>query len=157
MPRILYAPDYASTAGGEARELAALAGLELDLWEALVLDVSLAEADDGRWAAAEVGLCVPRQNGKNAVLEARELAALFLLGEELVIHSAQQFKTAKEHFLRLLSLIESTPDLDRRVRRVVRAHGEEAIELRNGHRILFMARTKASGRGFTAPLLVFDE
>lgn len=157
MPRILYAPDYSSSAGQEAIELAALAGLHLDPWEALVLEVSLAEGDDGRWAAAEVGLCVPRQNGKNAVLEARELAAMFLLDEQLVIHSAQQFKTAKEHFLRLLGLIESTPDLDRRVRRVVRAHGEEAIELRNGHRIMFIARTKAAGRGFTAPLIVFDE
>src|SRR5262245_42324161 len=134
-----------------------MAGLELDPREAMVLDVALGEGEDGRWAAAEVGLCVPRQNGKNAVLEARELAALFLLNEHLVIHSAQQFKTAKEHFLRLLGLIESTPDLDRRVRRISRTHGEEAIELRNGHRILFMARTKASGRGFTAPLLVFDE
>ena len=157
MPRILYAPDYASSAGAEAVELAALAGLVLDPWEALVLEVALAEGTDGRWAAAEVGLCVPRQNGKNAVLEARELAALFLLDEQLVIHSAQQFKTAKEHFLRLLSLIESTPDFDRRVRRVVRAHGEEAIELRDGKRILFIARTKSAGRGFTAPLIVFDE
>lgn len=157
MPRILFAPDYRSSAGGEATELAALAGLVLDPWEALVLEVSLGEGLDGRWAAAEVGLCVPRQNGKNAVLEARELAALFLLGEELTIHSAQQFKTAKEHFLRLLGLIESTPDLDRRVRRVVRTHGEEGIELRDGNRILFMARTKSAGRGFSAPLIVYDE
>jgi hypothetical protein len=157
MPRILYAPESVSSAGAEAIELAALAGLRLDPWEALVLDVALGESADGRWAAAEVGLCVPRQNGKNAILEARELAALFLLDEELVIHSAQQFKTAKEHFLRLLGLIESTPDLDRRVKRVVRAHGEEAIELRDGHRIMFVARTKAAGRGFTAPLIVFDE
>ena len=157
MPRILYAPDYRSSAGAEAIELAALAGLVLDPWEALVLEVALAEGDDGRWAAAEVGLCVPRQNGKNAILEARELAALFLLDEDLTIHSAQQFKTAKEHFLRLLGRIESTPDLDRRVRRVSRAHGEEAIELRDGKRIMFVARNKSAGRGFTAPLIVFDE
>jgi hypothetical protein len=157
MPRILYAPDYTSSAGAEAVELAAMAGLRLDAWEALVLEHALGEGTDGRWAAAEVGLCVPRQNGKNAVLEARELAALFVVGEELVIHSAQQFKTAKEHFLRLLERIESTPDLERRVRRVIRTHGEEAIELRNGNRILFFARTKAAGRGFSAPLVIFDE
>ena len=164
MPRILVAPDYVSSTGAEAIELAALAGLELDPWQALVLEQALGEADDGRWAAVEVGLCVPRQNGKNAVLEARELAALFLNydrprdeREHLVIHSAQQFKTAKEHFLRLLGLIEGTPMLSRRVERVVRTHGEEAIHLRNGNRILFFARTKSAGRGFTAPLLVFDE
>jgi hypothetical protein len=157
MPRILYAPDFSASAGQEAVELAALAGLDLDPWEALVLEHALGEGADGRWAAAEVGLCVPRQNGKNAVLEARELAGLFLLGEQLIIHSAQQFKTAKEHFLRLLGLIESTPELDRRVHRVVRAHGEEGIELHGGQRILFLARTKSAGRGFSAPLIVFDE
>lgn len=157
MPRVLHVPEYSSSAGAEAIELAALAGLVLDPWEALVLEHALAEGEDGRWAAAEVGLCVPRQNGKNAILEARELAALYLLDERLVIHSAQHFKTSKEHFLRLLSLIESTPDLERRVRRVIRSHGEEGIELRDGARILFVARTKSSGRGFTAPLVVFDE
>jgi hypothetical protein len=157
MPRILVAPDYSSSAGVEAIELAARAGLELDPWEALVLDVALGEGDGGRWAAAEVGLCVPRQNGKNAVLEARELAALFLTGERLTIHSAQHFKTAKEHFLRLLELIESTPELDCEVRKVSRTHGEEGIELLDGSRILFFARTKSGGRGFSAPLVVYDE
>lgn len=157
MPRIMFAPEYTSSAGQEAVELARMAGLELDPWEAMVLEVALAEGADGRWAAAEVGLCVPRQNGKNAVLEARELAALFLTKEPLTIHSAQQFKTAKEHFLRLLGLIEGTPSLDRRVRKVTRTHGEEGIELKDGTRILFLARTKSGGRGFSAPLVVFDE
>jgi hypothetical protein len=156
-PRIMWMPEYRSSAGPEAVELAALAGLILDPWQQLVLEHGLGEGPDGRWAAAEVGLCVPRQNGKNAVLEARELAALFLLGETLVIHSAQQFKTAKEHFLRLLALIEATPELDRRVHKVTRTHGEEGIQLLNGQRILFLSRNKSSGRGFTAPLVVFDE
>lgn len=157
MPRVMHVPSYSSSSGAEAVELAALAGLKLDPWESLVLEHALGELPDGRWAAAEVGLCVPRQNGKNVILEARELAALFLLDEPLVIHSAQHFKTSKEHFLRLLGLIEATPDLERRVRRVIRSHGEEGIELRDGSRILFVARTKSSGRGFTAPLVIFDE
>jgi hypothetical protein len=156
-PRIMRVPKYQSSAGAEAVELAAMAGLLLDPWEALVLKHALGERLDGRWAATEVGLCVPRQNGKNAVLEARELVGLFLLGEPLIIHSAQHFKTAKEHFLRLLGLIEATPDFARRVKKVIRTHGEEGIELTNGQRILFFARTKSSGRGFTAPLVVYDE
>jgi hypothetical protein len=157
MPRIMVAPEYRSSSGQEAIELAALAGLHLDPWEAMVLERSLGEGDEGRWAAAEVGLCVPRQNGKNAVLEARELAGLFLLGEELIIHSAQQFKTAREHFLRLVGLVEGTAKLSRRVKRVIRSHGEEGIEMLNGQRILFLARGKSAGRGFSAPLIVFDE
>jgi hypothetical protein len=156
-PRIMWLPDYRSSAGQETVELCEMAGLNLDPWQRLVIEHALGEGRDGRWAAAEVGLCVPRQNGKNAVLEARELAALFLLGEQLVIHSAQQFNTAKEHFLRLLALIEQTPEFDRRVQKVTHTHGAEGIKLVNGQRILFLARNKSAGRGFSAPLVIFDE
>lgn len=101
---------------------------------------------------------VPRQNGKGSILEARELAGLFLLNEPLLIHSAQHFKTAKEHFLRVYGLIEGTPEFSRRVKKVTRTHGEEGIELHGGQRLLFFARTKSSGRGFAkAEFVAFDE
>ena len=38
------------------------------------------ERADGNWSAFEVGVNVPRQNGKGGIIEARELAGLFLLG-----------------------------------------------------------------------------
>ena len=86
-------PSAVSSAGAEAVELAALAGLFLDPWQELVLQSALSERADGKWAALEVGLVVPRQNGKGSILEARELAGMFLLGEELILHSAHVFKT----------------------------------------------------------------
>lgn len=156
-PGFSHVPDYGSSAGPEAVELARMAGLVLDPWQELVLAKSLGERPDGKWAAFEVGLVVPRQNGKGAILEARELAGLFLLGERLLIHSAHQFDTSLEAFRRLLTLIESTPDLDRRVKRVSNAHGKEGIELLNGQRIRFRARTKGGGRGFTSDCLIYDE
>ena len=64
MPRILYAPDYGSSAGQEAVELAELAGLVLDPWEAMILEHALGEGPDGRWAAAEVGLCIRRSSSR---------------------------------------------------------------------------------------------
>lgn len=156
-PRVSCWPEYVSSAGREAVELAALAGLVLDDWQAMVLDHALGERPNGRWAAFEVGLVLPRQNGKDSILEARELAGLFLLGERLIIHSAHQFDTSLEHFRRLLALIEETPDLERRVRRVSRSHGEEGIELRGGQRIRFRTRTKGGGRGFSGDLLLLNE
>lgn len=156
-PRIMLVPESRSSAGREAIDLAARCGLELDPWQELVIEHALGERSDGRWSAVEVGMVVPRQNGKNVVLAVRELAGLFLLGEELVIHSAQQFKTALEHFLRMLELIESTPELAGRIQRVIRSHGEEGIILKGGQRLLFFARGRSSGRGFSAPLVVFDE
>lgn len=153
----MWVPPSVGSTGAEAVELAAMAGLVLDPWEALVLEHGLAEREDGRWAAFEVGLEVARQNGKGAILEARELAGLFLLGERLIIHSAHQFDTSLEAFRRLLFLVEDTPDFDRRVMRVSRSHGEEGIELRGGQRIRFRTRTKGGGRGFSGDCLILDE
>jgi hypothetical protein len=93
----------------------------------------------------------------NSLLEARELAGLFLFGERLIIHSAHQFDTSKEAFERILTLIEDTPDLSREVSRVSRSHGEEGVELRSGQRLRFRTRTKGGGRGFTADCLILDE
>lgn len=156
-PRILHSPPRVSSAGREAVELAASAGLVLDPWEALVLEESLGERADGTWAAREVGLVVSRQNGKGSILEARELAGLFLLGERLIIHSAHQFDTSLEAFQRIRTLIEQTPDLDREVSKFKNSHGEEGIELKNGSRLRFRTRTKGGGRGFTADCIILDE
>jgi hypothetical protein len=160
-PRLLSVPDFASTTGDEAIEVAALAGLHLDPWQQFVLTNALGEKTDAKgetkWAAFEVGVEVARQNGKGGLLEARELAGLFLLGERLIIHSAHDFATSLEAFRRLLSLIEDTPDFARRVKRVSNAHGKEGIELHGGQRIRFKTRTKGGGRGFSADCLILDE
>lgn len=156
-PRIAHFPEATSSAGAEAVDLAAMAGLELDPWQALVLEHSLSERPDGKWAAFEVGIVISRQNGKGSIEEARELAGLFLLGERLIIHSAHQFDTSLEAFRRLLFLVENTPELSRKVKRVSRAHGEEGIELTSGQRVRFRTRTKGGGRGFTADCLILDE
>jgi hypothetical protein len=156
-PRVSLVPPCVGSAGDEAVELAEMAGLHLDPWEAYVLRNALGEGGDGKWAAFLVGLVVPRQNGKGAILEARELAGLFLLGERLIIHSAHEFATSAEHFRRLLYLIEDNPEFSRRVKKVSRSHGEEGVELHGGQRIRFKTRTKGAGRGFSADLLVLDE
>lgn len=156
-PRICHVPLYSKSAGPAAISLAAGAGLNLDDWQGYVLTESLGENSLGRWAAPTVGLSVARQNGKNSILEARELAGLFLFGEMVIVHSAHEQATATEHFRRMEDLIAGTPDFSREVSRIVRGKGAEAIELRTGQRILFKPRTGAGGRGFTIDLLVFDE
>ncbi len=140
-------------------EVCELAGLHLDPWQAYVLREALGEREDGQWAAREVGLVVPRQNGKGGILEARELAALFVLGERLIVHSAHQFDTSLEAFRRLRELIEDTPALSKRLkpRGIKNSHGEEGIELKGGQRVRFRTRTKGGGRGFAADCLILDE
>jgi hypothetical protein len=157
VPRYHSVPEYVTTAGDDAIELARLSGLKPFPWQELVIRESMGEQPNGLWAAMEVGLIVGRQNGKGDVLMIRELAGLYLLDEKLIIHSAHEAKTAFEAFRRILSVIESVPDLERQVVRVSRSHGEEGIELRNGCRLRFLARTGGSGRGFSAPCVILDE
>jgi phage terminase large subunit-like protein len=157
-PRIQCLPKTAiSSSGQEAVELAGAAGLHLDPWQAYVLKHSLGERADGKWSAFEVALVVGRQNGKGAVLEARELAGLFLFGESLILHSAHEFKTAQEAFRRVLGLVESTDHLRKRVKRIRTSHGEEGIELLTGQRLRFVARSTGSGRGFSGDCVILDE
>ena len=120
----------------------------------------MGERADGRWAAFEVGLVVPRQNGKDEILAARELWGLFVGGERLIIHSAHKFDTAMEHMDRLFALIDQVPEFRKRLapRQPNRSHGNEGIRLRTGQRIRFRARTKSGGgRGYTGNCVIFNE
>lgn len=156
-PRIESVPDGVVHPDGEAAvELVEAAGLHLDPWQRHVLERSLLQRD-GKWAALEVGVCCPRQNGKNALIEARELAGLFILGERLIIHSAHLADTSKEAFRRLESLIDQNAWLSREVKHIWRTNGHEAIELKGGQRVRFRTRTKGGGRGFSGDCVIFDE
>src|SRR3954464_12929306 len=141
-PRLLHVPDFVSSTGEEACELAAMAGLEMDPWQQFVLANALGEQPGGLWAAKEVGVEVPRQNGKGGILEARALAGLFLLGERQIIHSAHEFATAEEALNRMEQLIMGCPQLARRVRTIKHSHGQEGVYLKNGQRLRYKTRTK---------------
>jgi len=176
-PRIASVPHFMSSAAAEdAIDLCGKAGLALDDWQAWSLRQAMGTRADGKWAAFEVGLLVSRQNGKNSLLQARQLAGLFLLGEELLIHTAHEFKAANEHFRRMRDLVESRAWLVSRLRThgIRTSHGDEAIELRPtptlifgpsskmvrksvAPRLRFLARSRGSGRSFTCNCLFYDE
>jgi hypothetical protein len=156
-PPVLARPPSVSSSGEEAADLAASAGLVLDPWQRFSLDVMLAERSDFRWAAFETGCLVARQNGKGGIIEALGLAALFLFEERLTLYSAHQFKTAQEHFLRLMGLIENTPWMRKLCKKPRTSHGEEGFERLDGARFRFVARSRQSARGFTGDRLIVDE
>ncbi|MYV56514.1 terminase [Streptomyces sp. SID3212] len=157
-PRIRTAPaDSITSAGQEAVELAAQAGLHLDPWQQLVLHEGMGEKPGGGWSAFEVCTNVPRQNGKGGIIEARELWGLFLGGERMILHSAHQFKTSKVAFRRIVGLITNCDDLRKRVKAVRYTTGEESIELLDGAILQFLARSGGSGRGFTGDCNIMDE
>lgn len=156
-PRVRLAPHAHSNSWEDVVDLMAAYGLSLDEWQENVLEGALGEQRGGRWAAPRVGVSVPRQNGKGALIEARELAGLLLFGERLIIHSAHEVKTSLDAFRRVRAYFENFDDLRKKVRRVVQTNGQEGIELVSGQALRFMARSKGSGRGFSADCLILDE
>ncbi|MYU24025.1 terminase [Streptomyces sp. SID8352] len=157
MPPIETVPPAVSSAGQEAIELASRAGLHLDPWQQHVLRRGMGERADGSWAAFECCVNVPRQNGKGGIIEARQLWGLYIGGEQLILHSAHEFKTAKAAFKRIERLIRGCPDLHKRVKAYRYTVGEESIELHSGQTLRFIARSKGSGRGFTGDCNILDE
>lgn len=158
-PRVATWDVFRDELGDRAVGLCELTGLELDPWQEVSLRIWLGKRPDSDlWAHRRVGEEVPRQDGKGAILEGRQLAGLFLVEDErLIIHTAHEFKTATESFTRLAELVEDTPLLSRQVKTIYTANGKEAVILKNGKRVKFLARSKKSGRGFTSDLLIFDE
>jgi hypothetical protein len=156
-PAHLWVPPHASTAGDDAIDLAAQAGIALDPEQQLVLRVVLAELSDGRWAAFEAAIVEARQNGKTVVLQVIALSDLFLFDARLIVWTAHLFSTTQEAFRDLDAIIAGTPAFSRRVKKVHRANGDEAFELYDGRRIVFRARSKTGGRGLTGDRVLLDE
>jgi hypothetical protein len=143
----------------DAIRLAKGYGLDLDDWQQYVIECWLGRRRDGQWAASRCGLAVPRQNGKTALLEVRELFGTTMLGEK-ILHTAHEVKTARKAFARLLEFFDNPriyPELSRLVSEIRRANGQEGIFLRNGASVEFVARSKGSARGFTVDTLICDE
>lgn len=156
-PRVALIPDGDDhPKWGEVVEFVNALGVELDDWQWLVLRTSLRRRDD-LWAAFTVGVCAPRQNGKNSILEVRELVGPLVLGEKLLIHTAHLADTSMEAFRRLDDLIDANEWLSRQVKHIWRANGKETIEFRGGRRVRFRTRTRGGGRGFSGSPVFFDE
>jgi hypothetical protein len=156
-PRVSNYPAYDLSAAPEIIDLAATAGLHLDEWQRYVLTHGLGMHADGEWTARRVSCWVPRQNGKGAIIEALELAWLFLLDEELIIHSAHQHRTSQRAYVRLEKLIRRTPSMLRRVKSFRQANGEQQIELHDGRMLQYVTRSRTAVRGFSTAKLVLDE
>lgn len=168
-PRVEHHPEYVFSYGAEAAELMKRAGRPLDAWQVDAVTLMTAVRGDGKWACFECCEWVSRQNGKGAILEARALAGFLLLGEELIMWSAHEYKTAMEAFRRVKAIVralgikvkENDDNLwlvDGILVKFQNTNGEEALErLDTGARIKFIARSAGSGRGFSGDLNIIDE
>ena len=163
-PRIRHAPDRAETYGDLAAGLASSYQLTPDPWQQIVLDDWLGVDAEGKWSSLTCGLSIARQNGKNAIIEVRELFGMVGRGEK-ILHTAHEVKTARKAFKRLQHFFGTCkddpgakfPELNKLVAEVRNVNGQEAIILTNGGSVEVVARSKNSGRGFTVDVLILDE
>lgn len=162
-PRIRHVPERSGKTAARVVGLANNLRHPMDAWQRdVIYDAMSVDAVTGLWSTPRVAVSVPRQNGKGAIIEAIELAFLFgVFGDaELLIHSAHEFKTAQNGFQRLLLFFETVPELARareegRVK-IGTAAAREFITM-DGRTVRFLARSKGSGRGFSADILILDE
>lgn len=158
-PRIRIEPQRTSSDGADAALLMSAYGCTLDEWQKSVLDCWLGKDAAGQYTVTSAGLAMPRQNGKNVCLEARELFGMAARGER-ILHTAHQVRTGKKAFRRLAGIFTDKrfPEITDIVRNIRYTNGEEAIELDNGGSIEFTSRSRQAVRGFDGiSLVIFDE
>lgn len=138
-------------------------------WQSDVLACWLAEDDDGRYVHQTCGLLVPRQNGKTEDIEGRIAYGLIYAngGEgELISYSAHRVDSTLVMFERLLDLFGDSrlpreewrhPELHELVKNEIFTNGHQAIELKNGAKVAFSARSTGARRAFTADVQIYDE
>lgn len=159
-PRIRIEPQRAYTDGDNAAILISAYAFDLDPWQRAILDCLLGRREDGRLTTLSCGISVPRQNGKNASIEALEFFLLLNVPDTHILHTAHQVRTSKRAFNRLAKFFSDKrhPELLEEVECIRRTNGEERIELVNGNTIEYSARSRSAARGFDAiTLVIYDE
>lgn len=158
-PRLRIEPERVATDGRDAAMLMAEYGCRLNPWQEDVVNCWLGKDEAGSYTVTSAGLAVPRQNGKNICLEAREFYGMVVNGEK-ILHTAHQVRTSKKSFRRLVGMFNDKrhPEIMDIVKQIRYTNGEESIELDNGGSIEYSARSRQAARGFDGiSLLVYDE
>lgn len=155
IPTVRITPSSVRSDETSAIQTLKLGGVRLDPWQENVLQDWMGRDYEDKWTSGSCGLAVPRQNGKSFVVQGRAIPGM-LLFEEDVIYTAHLQKTATETFEEMKAFFEH-PKIKKYVKEIKTALGREAIILKNGCRIKFIARTRNGGRGQHGDLLIFDE
>lgn len=186
-PRLWSIPEGDTERGEQAVQFVRWAGMTLYPWqEDLLRDMCRTDYDFAKrqreatkagnrhvmalvefvWAAREVVVVIPRQNGKGEVLVARELCGIYLFGEKTIGHSAHFMDTAQDAQKRLWDVIEANDNLmywweddpdTPGVPHFGRTNGKENITFPTGQQVLFRTRTDKTFRGLSLDLVIFDE
>lgn len=129
----------------------------------MVIVDALTRREDGRKLYKQVGIDVPRQNGKGNIIAVLQLFGILYGGAKLVLYSCHEFDAANEHYLRLKGFVEDSPALSAKVRHMYDGNGFQSIvfhpvgDSKVEPRLKIKARKNGSGRAFSGDQVWFDE
>ncbi|MEU8213989.1 hypothetical protein AB0B85_32845 [Micromonospora sp. NPDC049044] len=175
-PRVGNFPPGETGAGEDAIEFAADLGIGLYDWQKYAIRNGLREVADPQnpdlnvWAASDVGLMVPRQNGKSYIIDVLILAGLFLFDERIILTAQKKKPNAEKIFFRVANIIEKWVKAEEEERDnpglqklllpgktwLSKENGGEFIRLESGAFLEMAARGK-NARGDSIDKLIHDE
>lgn len=134
-------------------------GIEFDPWQDGAGQVIFGRRADGSYACSIGGvvISIPRQVGKTFFIGSLAFALCMLQPGMLVIWTAHQLATAGETH-RAMAAMAKKGKIAPFIKQVRMGSGDESVEFTNGSRILFGARERGFGLGFTkVGMLILDE
>jgi hypothetical protein len=169
-PRLESAPLKNRSLGPLVADLADSLGTPLMPWQKYVLNQGLQLNEQNKFIRTTAGCLVARQSGKTHLMRLRILAGLVIFGEAQIYGIAQNRRLSLDTLNKTLELAESAPWISRRIKRVIRTNGNEAIEIYCHHypkscpgdcvrvrKYGILAATTDGARGASANLLYVDE
>jgi hypothetical protein len=159
-PSTIWVPERKGSYGNLVVDFANQHGIAPDAEQARDIDCLTSYGPYGQWLTLEVCVVEGRQNGKTK----RELLPIVLtdlfelmLEPDRIVWTAHLMSTTLDTFEEVRTLIDTYPDLSKRVKSIELAKTQEAVILMDGSRLDFRARVGGGGRGLSGARLVFDE
>ncbi len=157
--RVVVPKGAVSTGWPAVEKKCAEFGVTFRWWQKPIGRIILAKRANGKYAATVggTGLSIPRQVGKTFLVGAIIFALCLLRPGLTVIWTAHRLRTAEETFGKMQKFARRKR-IAPHILKIVLGSGDEAVEFRNGSRILFGARERGFGRGFDeVDVVVYDE
>jgi len=158
--RHVIVPDgIVSTGWPAVRDTLRELGITFDDWQQGASQLILSKSANGQYATTVGGVTasIPRQVGKTFFIGWISFALCIIHPGLTVVWTAHRASTADETFKGMKSMAASSL-MGPHIERIADNGSEQVIEFRNGSRVVFGARERGFGRGFTKlDVVVFDE
>jgi hypothetical protein len=159
-------PEPFLTYGPEVAELNAKLGFAPDPQQELGLDLIFGINPDGSPLTFEFCVVCCRQNLKTGLLKQTAIGWMFVTEEPEIVWSSHEMSTTRQAQTEIYELIAGHPATSRRLPPprslddepgLYLANGQERVELDDGKKTWFKARTNTGGRGLGKRKLILDE